>query len=132
MNTMEKAYIPATPFISTAGIGFISGLFGPLSVILGLGEVVVGYYVMKHKRSKWGTPLFAGGIIATFMGLGEIVWGGMAQTGNTTTSSLVGWKKLLYPSAYGYELLGKVFTPKLPTFTPTPETAVQTGVRTVW
>lgn len=128
----ERGYLPATPFLATTGIGFVSGLFGPLSIVIGLGEAVVGYYMYKHRKGKWGAPLLAGGVIATFMGIGEVVWGGMFATGKTTTSSLEGWQKILMPSAYGFELLNKAFTPKIPSFTPTPETAVQTGVRTVW
>lgn len=133
MISNEKGYIPATPFVTTAGIGFLSGLWGPISLVLGLGEVVTGYFMLKKRKGKWGAPLFAGGIIATFMGVGEMVWGIQSIKGKTETSSLEGWEKIMFPSAYGFELLNKIFTPKMPApFTPTPESAVQTGVRTVW
>jgi len=127
----EKAYIPAAPFVSTAAIGFISGIFGPISVGIGIAEILIGMHFMKKNKS-YATSLFAGGVIATFMGIGEVIWGSMSITGNTTTASLTGWKKILMPSAYGFELLNKAFTPKVPSFTPTPQTVIETGVRTVW
>ena len=127
----EKGMIPAAPFVMTSGIGFISGMWGPFSVIIGLGEVLIGLHMYKGKK-KYGSAILAGGILATFMGIGEVVWGIMSTTGNTNTASLEGWKKIMLPSAYGYEMLGKAFQPKLPTFTPTPQSAVQTGLRTMW
>ena len=131
VGELEHGHIPSAPIISTMGIGFLSGLWGPISIVVGIGEVIAGYYMYK-KHSKWGSPVLAGGIIATFMGLGETMWGAMSVNGYTTTSSLVGGWKIMWPAAYGMEWVSKIFAPKVPSFVPTPETVVQTGLRTVW